>query len=193
MLDRVASRTPPTITLSPMISLPPPVSRLLLRGDAQAMALAGEVLSLTLASQACRAATGAGRAALWLGPDEQLLLLPDSEGPGLLAALAEALVDTRHSLVDISHRQIAIEVSGARAEALLNTACPLDLDAAAFPVGMCTRTLLGKAEIVLWRTGPQTFRLEVWRSFGAYVTGLLAEAAREFGPAALLNSDGIQA
>ncbi len=43
---------------------------------------------------------------------------------------------------------------------------------------MCTRTMLAKAEVVLWRTGAQAFRLEVWRSFAAYVSQFLAEAAR---------------
>ena len=54
----------------------------------------------------------------------------------------------------------------------------LDLDERAFPVGMCTRTLLAKAEVVLWRIAPDSFRLEVWRSFAAYVSLYLAEAAR---------------
>jgi sarcosine oxidase subunit gamma len=41
----------------------------------------------------------------------------------------------------------------------------------AFPIGMCTRTLFGKAEIVLWRTGEAQFHIEVWRSFAGYVWG----------------------
>ena len=56
----------------------------------------------------------------------------------------------------------------------------LDLDPAAFPVGMATRTLFTKAEIVLWRQGADTFHVEVWRSFAPYLHGLLAEAAREY-------------
>jgi sarcosine oxidase, subunit gamma len=61
---------------------------------------------------------------------------------------------------------------------LLAAGCPLDLDERAFPVGMCTRTVLAKAEVVLWRTGVESFRLEVARSFVAYVSEFLAEAAR---------------
>jgi sarcosine oxidase subunit gamma len=61
---------------------------------------------------------------------------------------------------------------------VLAAGCPLDLEADAFPVHMCTRTMLAKAEIVLWRTGAEEFRLEVWRSFAAYVSQFLAEAAR---------------
>jgi sarcosine oxidase subunit gamma len=43
---------------------------------------------------------------------------------------------------------------------------------------MCTRTVLAKAEVVLWRTGVESFRLDVARSFVAYVSQFLAEAVR---------------
>ena len=71
-------------------------------------------------------------------------------------------------------------MSGAHAATVLSAGCPLDLDAdaSAFPVGMCTRTMLAKAEVVLWRTGTAAFRLEVARSFVAYVSEFLADAAR---------------
>jgi sarcosine oxidase subunit gamma len=46
---------------------------------------------------------------------------------------------------------------------------------------MCTRTVFEKSEIVLWRNSSETFRVEVARSFAPYVTGLLAQAARELG------------
>ncbi|MDR3372596.1 MAG: sarcosine oxidase subunit gamma family protein, partial [Ancalomicrobiaceae bacterium] len=57
---------------------------------------------------------------------------------------------------------------------------PLDLDVSAFPVGMSTRTVLAKVEIVLWRKAASTFHLECGRSFAPYVHGFVAEAAREF-------------
>jgi len=38
--------------------------------------------------------------------------------------------------------------------------------------------MLAKAEVVLWRTALQEFRLEVWRSFAPYVTQYLDEASR---------------
>jgi sarcosine oxidase subunit gamma len=44
---------------------------------------------------------------------------------------------------------------------------------------MCTRTVVAKAEIVLWRTSEEIFHVEVWRSFAPYVTDFLAEVARE--------------
>jgi sarcosine oxidase gamma subunit len=35
---------------------------------------------------------------------------------------------------------------------------------------------------VLWRTRPDAFHLEVWRSFAGYVVGILSEMALEFYP-----------
>ena len=49
-----------------------------------------------------------------------------------------------------------------------------------FPVGMCTRTLFAKAEIVLWRTGENVFQIEVWRSFADYLWRYLVLAGAEF-------------
>ena len=114
-----------------------------------------------------------------MGPDEQLILAAVADGEAVGTQLRAALSALPHSLVDMSHRQLALEVSGTTAQTLLNVGCPLDLHLSAFPVGMCTRTVLGKADIVLWRTGPDSFHVEVWRSFADYVARFLSEAARE--------------
>jgi sarcosine oxidase subunit gamma len=84
-----------------------------------------------------------------------------------------------HSVVEISHALVGLQVSGPRAAAALNIGCPLDLDPASFPVDMCTRTVFAKAQIVLWRTATDSFRVETARSFAPYVTKVLALAARE--------------
>ena len=157
----------------------PAASRLILRGGDAARAAAGQELGITLPEAACRAATDGKRAALWLGPDEHLLLAPDGEVDLIAASLAHALQGQAYSLVDVSHRQVGFTVHGPHAEWLLESQCPLPLNLRDFPLGMCTRTVFAKAEIVLWRTGEQSFRLEVWRSFSLYVVQLLHEVARE--------------
>ncbi|MCJ2086106.1 hypothetical protein MKK88_08880 [Methylobacterium sp. E-005] len=65
-----------------------------------------------------------------------------------------------------------------------NAGCPRDLGDAAFPAGSATRTLLGKAEIVLIRrAGPvPTYRGACWHSWSSYVYDLLREAAIGAGP-----------
>jgi sarcosine oxidase, subunit gamma len=174
-----AIRQPARIASSMLVRALLPATRYVLRGGPDVMTAAGRALGLTLSQTACRAVTAAssGLAALWLGPDEQLLLGPETSDIG--ATLQPALRDLPHSLVDVGHRQTALEVRGPRAPELLNAGCPLDLDLSEFPVGMCTRTVLAKAEIVLWRTSQDVFHVEVWRSFADYVPRFLAEVARE--------------
>jgi sarcosine oxidase subunit gamma len=96
-----------------------------------------------------------------------------------MKTLETALDPLPHSLVDVSHRQIGLVIEGERAALILAAGCPLDLDIRAFPVGMCTRTLLGKAEIVLWRTAETSFHLEVARSFAPYMARFLEQADRD--------------
>src|SRR5262249_37291515 len=107
---------------------------------------------------------------------EWLLIAPEAEIERLPRALIQAVGEEPASIVDVSHRQVGISVVGPHAADALNSFNALDLDESAFPVGMCTRTLFGKAEIVLWRTGTEAFRIEVWRSFAPYVLGCLDQA-----------------
>ena len=151
-----------------------------LRGDARAVRAAGTAIGVEVQQVRCRASQHGTRAALWLGPDEYLLLGPEAEGRVLARALTQALQAETHSLVDVSHRQTALEISGSWAADMLNSGCPLDLDISVFPVGMCTRTVFAKAEVVLWRTAAEAFRIEVWRSFADYVARLLDEVAQEY-------------
>lgn len=184
MPDLMPARRGPLERLSArpgaLLAALPPATRLVLRGRPAAIDAAEAAFGMALPRTACRATRGGERAALWLGPDEWLLLAPAGEAEALGERLAAAIGPAPHALTDVSHRQAGIAVSGPDVEAVLNTGCPQDLSPDAFPVGMCTRTILGKCEIVLWRTAAMDFRVEVWRSFAAYVWRLLEEAGREF-------------
>ena len=120
-----------------------------------------------------------GGQALWLGPDEWLILAEAGRGAALAGTIERS--EAPHALVDVSHRQLGFVLSGDDAALLLNGAVPLDLSEAAFPVGMCTRTLFEKAEIVLWRIGAQAWHIDVARSFAPYVRDLLAVIAEANG------------
>ncbi len=182
----LAIRHQPQVPAAAWMKALPPAVRLVLHGEVAARRAAAPVWGAAFAEQACRAVAHGSRATLWMGPDEYLLLgsaSADLESQAAITgALESALGDIPHALVDISHRQFALEVSGAHAVAILSGACPLDLDLGEFPIGMCTRTVLAKADIVLWRIRDEAFHIEVWRSFGGYVTGLLREIAVEFYP-----------
>jgi sarcosine oxidase, subunit gamma len=177
MPDLSAARQGPPLSETLWLRSLPSACRWVLRGDEPVRVAAAEAFGVPLPAAPCRASVSGERAALWLGPDEWLLLAPVAQA-GLAQPLERALAALSHSLVDVSHRQVALLLEGPQAETLLAAGCALDLDAAVFPASMCTRTMLAKAEVLLWRTGAHTFRLEVWRSFAPYVTQFLGEAAR---------------
>jgi heterotetrameric sarcosine oxidase gamma subunit len=143
----------------------PPTARLIIRGDVGCIGVA--------LPAPCRAATGDAYTLLWLGPDEFMCVSRDEIMP-------EIALQPPASAIDVSHRDVALSVAGPRAAWVINAFCALDLYPSAFPVGMCTRTVFAKAEIMLWRTASETFRIDVARSLAAYVWGCLEEARREF-------------
>jgi sarcosine oxidase subunit gamma len=186
-MAELARRRIPAVLSTDWLKVLPPAGRWVLHGGPAVRALAAPVWGAAFPEEACRAVLSGSHATLWMGPDEFLLLDlgpgdgSSSESQAMLAQnLESALAAEPHALVDVGHRQFGLEISGVHATTILSGACPLDLDLRAFPVGMCTRTILAKADIVLWRTDQSTFHLEVWRSFAAYVSGLLGEIAREF-------------
>lgn len=190
MADAAARRTPilapsslrpdAAIAIAPMA----PRARFALRLPPDVAAAIGSAGGFRLDGAINRCNAEDGRIAARLGPDEWLLIGPEAESDTLARGVDAALAGRVFSLVDVGHRAVAIAVAGTFARAVLNGGCPLDLDDAAFPAGTATRTLLGKAEIVLIRPGDAPlFQVECGRSFAPYVAGLLDEVAREFAPA----------
>ena len=144
----------------PDIATLPPATRFIVWAD--------ESAALGVAfSEPLRARITNDIATLWLGPGEWLLLAPADWRPPRITA----------AMVDISHRHVAIQIAGPDAADAINAFCALDLHPSAFPVGMCTRTVFAKTEIVLWRTGADTFRIEVARSYAPYLRACLDAAA----------------
>ncbi len=154
----------------------PFAQRFLLRGKAEAFQPLGSAFGVAPPARPLAAASKGPRSALWLGPDEWLLIA-ESEAKDLGENLERALSGVFHSLVDVSHRQTGILLFGPGAARALAYGVALDLDLPAFPVGMVARTLFVKAEITLWRRAPNRFRLEVARSFAPYVAEMLGEVA----------------
>ncbi|MER9595368.1 sarcosine oxidase subunit gamma [Mesorhizobium sp. M0244] len=153
----------------------PPAERISLRAPDASIAALSKALGVALPQRPKTSAAKAGRTALWLGPDEWLVI--DESGKDPLADCAK--ISVPHSAVGISHRNVAISVTGPAAAATINAGCPQDLSLDAFPVGAASRTILGKVEIVLLRTAADAFRVECWRSFSDYVFTFLSEAARD--------------
>jgi sarcosine oxidase subunit gamma len=110
--------------------------------------------------------------ALWLGPDEWLLIAPGGTARDVVAELETALADEHHSVIEVSANRAAIELPTARAQALLETGCGLDLDPRTWRRGMCAQTLFARAQVLLQHRG-ETTRIFVRPSFAGYLVDRL--------------------
>ncbi|HEY1967718.1 MAG TPA: sarcosine oxidase subunit gamma family protein [Pseudonocardia sp.] len=120
-------------------------------------------------------AEAGGLAALWMGPDEWLVIGPPGQGADLRRRLADAVTGRRGAAVDVSANRVTVELSGPDAREVLEQGCPLDLHPRSFGAGRCAQTLLARAPVVLWQTSDRPdYRLLVRPSFAAYLKMWLA-------------------
>ncbi len=149
--------------------------------DEAARAAVSEVIGAPLPIAGGTTAHAAECTALWLGPDEWLLV----GAPGTEAALAERLSDALResfaSVVDVSANRTAIEIAGPCARDVLEKGCSLDLHPRAFHAGNCAQTMVARAQVVLEQeTEEPAYRLFVRASFSAYLAAWLMDASMEF-------------
>jgi sarcosine oxidase, subunit gamma len=130
---------------------------------------------------------GGGRA-VWLGPDEWLLV-GDHHSPGWDPATREAtlrdvVVPLDGAAVDVSAQRTGVRLQGSGARELLASGCALDLRPASFPPGRCAQTLLGQAGVLLIANSASDQGLDVGvrTSFARYLATWLLDAAEELGP-----------
>ena len=129
------------------------------------------------------AAGGADARALWLGPNEWQIVVPDSRSEtaeAWVSKLREGLAGHFASVVDVSHAQAIVGVTGPQARDVLEGAVPLDLHPRAFKPGEVKQTQFGKhtgVTLHLLDEAP-TFDLYCRRSFADYVWRYLEDCAR---------------
>lgn len=158
----------------------PPRRRWMLRGRPDTRAAASHALGVDLPEHAYGSAIRGRDDIFWLEPDAWLI---QADGAEAASRLREALQGLHHALAEVSERFAGVAVTGSDAIAVLQAGCPLDLHSRAFPTGRVTRTLLGKAEIILFRRDDApAFELLTGLSFAPYLRRFLDEAAREFHP-----------
>ena len=127
-------------------------------------------------------ATGAtGQGALWMSPDEVMLLCPHGEADALATSLSDALKDTHHLAVNVSDARSVVRLSGAGPliREVLAKLSPADLRADALPVGQVRRTRLAQVAAAFWFTGEEEALVVAFRSTGDYVFNLVSKVAED--------------
>lgn len=125
-------------------------------------------------------ADSAQLSALWLAPNEWLLVTPPGAHAELPAALRQALGNLFAAVVDVSSGYTTIEIRGPETRDLLARGCAVDLHPRVFGPGQCAQTLLAKAQVTIVKVGsPPRFHVIVRRSMAEYLWRWLDDAARD--------------
>ncbi|AVV44667.1 sarcosine oxidase subunit gamma family protein [Streptomyces sp. ID05-04B] len=142
----------------------------------------GLALGLTLPLEPDTVVRAGESTALWLGPDEWLLVGPPGRERELESRIREAAGEEPVSVTDVSAQRTTVLVAGARARDLLAHGCSLDLHPRAFGSGRCAQTTLGRTQVVLVaREEPSAgFWILVRSSFAGYLADWLLDAATEY-------------
>jgi len=159
------------------------LGHLTLRGNGHDSAFAGAVHKATgLELPGALGLVVKGETSLqWLGPDEWLLIVPSGEEFAAEKSLREVLADQHHQVVNVSGGQTILELSGPKVREVLMKSSTYDVHPRNFPVGKAVGTMFGKTQLVIRRTGEETWELLVRRSFSDYIWLWLQDACAEFG------------
>ncbi|MFI6355310.1 sarcosine oxidase subunit gamma [Streptomyces sp. NPDC050743] len=120
--------------------------------------------------------------AVWLGPDEWLVVGLRGTERDLESRIRSAAGDEPVSVTDVSAQRTTLLVGGPRARDLLAHGCSLDLHPRAFGPGRCAQTTLARTQVVLVaRDEPRAgFWVLVRSSFASYLADWLLDAAVEY-------------
>ena len=149
--------------------------------DEAAHAAVADAIGTALPTAPGTTARGPECAALWLGPDEWLVVGAPGTEAQLGGRLGDALRGRFGAVVDVSANRTAVELAGLRARQVLEKGCSIDLHPRALGPGRCAQTMLARAQVILEQVTPEpSYRLFVRASFAAYLAAWLIDAAMEF-------------
>lgn len=178
-LDRAAAERGQTIRIADR----GPVGMVTLRGDLGSEPVARavrETLELDVPG-VWQARLGERGAAVWMAPDELLLLTDYGAAPALSARLGEALAGEHHMALNVSDARAVLGLTGANVAEVLAKGAPVDLSPEAFPVGAARRTHLGGIAVVFWRRAEQEWEIACFRSFARHLFDWLVVTSKAGG------------
>jgi len=113
--------------------------------------------------------------ALWLSPDEWLIVAGDGQQSALVQKLEKALTGQHVAVNDLSANRTVFELTGPDAHTALMKSCEIDLHPRVFLPGDCVQTLIAKSQVLIEQTDLEAFHLYVRCSFSQYIGAWLAD------------------
>ena len=121
------------------------------------------------------------RYAIWLSPDEMMILTGAGEEAELAAHITTATKGAHMAVTDITDAMTSLHLSGASVRQMLAKGCAIDLHKDYFKAGQCAQTTLSHAAVTLLALADDEMILLCRTSFTDYVVNYLCDASLEYG------------
>ncbi len=114
-------------------------------------------------------------------PSEWLIVTPAGEETQLIQLLGQKLQNTHSALTDVTGGMTQLNVTGKRAQDLLEKGTYVDLHPSVFQSGRCYHTQIAHAPVTIIKNDDRDFSLLVRRSFANHIADWALDGAREYG------------
>ena len=162
----------------------PHLAKVNLRGDAQDdgfRSSVGEAIGAALPTDRNTVVRSGDTLALWLGPDEWLILGPVDAETALCDRIRSAVDGHHAAVVDVTDNSTVLQVIGPKAADVIAKACPIDLHPRSFEDNAVAQTYLAHVDVTIWRTADgDGFCLLLRRSFADHLWRWLIDAGTEY-------------
>ena len=147
--------------------------------DAVTLARIGEALGVlpSTVPNTFRSSPDGRLQAIWLGPDEWLIIAVPGAAGSIEAALRDVTDEDAVSVVDVSASRTTLSIRGPDACAALERNCLIDLHPSKFVAGSCAQTLFTRVNVILLKmSDAPEYRLLVRSSLAAHLASWFADA-----------------
>ncbi len=161
-----------------------PIMKLIIRGKTKDFITAiGKNLNMILPTEANTSTSGETLTALWLSPDEWMLVSNDKISEKSNAYKVEDNLINNISRVnlgavtDVSDQFVMINIKGEKIFDLLSAGCPFDFNKFKLKKGSVAQTLLVQIDVIIQLTEINTVSLFVRSSFSKHLMSWIDDAA----------------
>jgi sarcosine oxidase, subunit gamma len=116
--------------------------------------------------------------ALWLSPDQWLILCPGDKAQALTEQLSAALKSIHHLAVNVSDMRAIIRVEGEHARTTVMKGTSIDLTHGDYPTGTIRRMKFAEVGALLHIVEENVIDVYVFRSYADYAWQFLVKAGR---------------
>jgi sarcosine oxidase, subunit gamma len=147
--------------------------------DKKFMKIAKDILGFDLPKAPRTSVTWGDMKALWLSPDQWLILCPGNKTAELLSTMNAALKGVHSLAVDVSDMRAIIRLEGEYARTTVMKGTSIDLTHGDYPAGTVRRMKFAEVGALLHIIEDDLIEVYVFRSYADYTWEFLLKAARK--------------